>query len=61
MQLVEFYAKTKSIRPEVQVGFHIWHNTHSILCTGAEQDYRPYTEYSDFLKPVVYDNPAGGE
>jgi hypothetical protein len=25
----------------------------------AEQDYRPYTEYADFLKPVVYDNPAG--
>jgi hypothetical protein len=55
----EFYAKTKSIRPEVQVGFHIWHNIAFNPMYRAEQDYRPYTEYSDFLKPVVYDNPAG--
>ncbi len=55
----EFYAKVKSIRPEVQVGFHIWHNIAFNPIYRAEQDYRPYTEYSDFLKPVVYDNPAG--
>jgi hypothetical protein len=55
----EFYAKAKSVRPDVQVGFHIWHNIAFNPIYRAEQDYRPYTEYADFLKPVVYDNPAG--
>ena len=55
----EFYAKAKSIRPDVQIGFHIWHNIAFNPIYRAEQDYRPYTEYADFLKPVVYDNPAG--
>src|SRR5665213_1448898 len=55
----EFYAKAKSIKPEVQVGFHIWHNIAFSPMYRAEQAYAPYTEYSDFLKPVLYDNPAG--
>jgi hypothetical protein len=55
----EFYARTKAIRPEAEVGFHIWHNIAFNPMYRAEQDYRPYTEYADFLKPVVYDNPAG--
>jgi hypothetical protein len=55
----EFYSRAKSIKPDVQVGFHIWHNIAFNPIYRAEQDYRPYTEYADFLKPVVYDNPAG--
>jgi hypothetical protein len=55
----EFYAKAKAIRPEVEVGFHIWHNVAFNPIYRAEQDYSRYTEYADFLKPVVYDNPAG--
>jgi hypothetical protein len=55
----EIHAKAKSLRPEVQVGFHIWQNIAFNPLYRAEQDYRPYTEYADFLKPVVYDNPAG--
>lgn len=55
----EFYAKAKAIRPEVEIGFHIWHNIAFNPIYRAEQDYRPYTEYADYLKPVVYDNPAG--
>jgi hypothetical protein len=55
----EFYTKAKSIKPDVQVGFHIWHNISFNPIYRAEQDYQPYTEYADFLKPVVYDNPAG--
>jgi hypothetical protein len=54
----EFYAKAKSIRPAVKVGFHLWHNIAFNPMYRAEQDFRPYTEYADFLKPVVYDNPA---
>jgi hypothetical protein len=55
----EIYTKAKSLRPDVQVGFHIWQNIAFNPLYRAEQDYRPYTEYADFLKPVVYDNPAG--
>ncbi|HVT88740.1 MAG TPA: twin-arginine translocation signal domain-containing protein [Tepidisphaeraceae bacterium] len=55
----EFYAKAKAIKPEIQIGFHIWHNIAFNPMYRAEQDYKPYTEYADFLKPVVYDNPAG--
>jgi hypothetical protein len=55
----EFYAKAKAIKPDALVGFHIWHNMSFNPIYRAEQDYKPYTEYADFLKPVVYDNPAG--
>ena len=55
----EFYNKAKSIKPEVQIGFHIWHNIAFNPMYRAEQDYQPYTEYADFLKPVIYDNCAG--
>jgi hypothetical protein len=52
------YAKAKSLRPDLPVGFHIWQNASFNPIYRAEQDYRPYLEYSDFLKPVLYDNPA---
>ncbi len=54
----EFYTKAKSIRPAVQVGFHIWQNISFSPFYRAEQDYQAYTEYADFLKPALYDNPA---
>jgi len=54
----EFYTKAKSIRPDVQVGFHIWQNVSFSPFYRAEQDYQTYTEYADFLKPALYDNPA---
>ncbi len=54
----EFSVKAKSIKPGVQIGYHIWHNISFNPIYRAEQDYQPYTEYADFLKPVVYDNPA---
>ncbi|HTB61963.1 MAG TPA: hypothetical protein VK737_00110 [Opitutales bacterium] len=54
----EFYAKAKSIRPDVQIGFHIWQNVSFSPFYRAEQDYQLYTEYADFLKPALYDNPA---
>jgi hypothetical protein len=54
----EFYAQAKSIRPEIQIGFHLWQNISFNPLYRAEQDYPPYTEYADFLKPALYDNPA---
>jgi hypothetical protein len=55
----EFSARARAIRPGVPVGYHLWQNIAFNPLYRAEQDYRPYTEYADFLKPVVYDNPAG--
>jgi len=54
----EFYTKAKAIRPEVQVGFHLWQNISFSPFYRAEQDYQAYTAYADFLKPAFYDNPA---
>jgi hypothetical protein len=55
----EFSVKAKSIRPGIQIGYHIWQNISFNPVYRAEQDYKPYTEYADFLKPALYDNPAG--
>jgi hypothetical protein len=54
----EFSVRAKAIKPGIQVGYHIWHNISFNPIYRAEQDYQPYTEYADFLKPVVYDNPG---
>ena len=54
----EFSAKAKSLRPGIPIGYHIWHNIAFNPIYRAEQDYRPYTEFADYLKPVIYDNPA---
>lgn len=55
----EFSATAKSFKAGVEVGYHLWHNIAFNPIYRAEQDYAPYTEYADFLKPVVYDNCAG--
>ncbi len=53
------YHLVKSIRPEVAVGWHIWHNNSFSPFYRAEQDYNEFREYSDFLKVVMYNNCGG--
>ena len=55
----EFSTRAKAVKPGIQVGYHIWQNISFNPIYRAEQDYHPYTEYADFLKPALYDNPAG--
>ncbi len=55
----EFSARAKAIRPGIPIGYHIWQNISFNPMYRAEQDYGPYTEFADFLKPALYDNPAG--
>jgi len=55
----ELYKKVKSIKPEVQMGFHIWHNTSFNPIFRADQDYELYKGFSDYIKPVLYSNSAG--
>jgi len=54
------YAKVKSIKSTVGVGWHIWHNNSFNPIYRAEQDLSELSKYSDFLKMVMYHN-CGGE
>ncbi|MGH9351224.1 MAG: hypothetical protein ACRD2G_03550, partial [Terriglobia bacterium] len=53
------YGTAKSIRPSLQVGFHIWHNVSFSPFYRAEQDYWKLRQSADFLKVVMYNNCAG--
>ncbi len=55
----QIHKLVKSIRPEVQVGWHIWHNNSFSPFFRAEQDYSEFSRYSDFLKVVMYNNCGG--
>ncbi len=54
------YSSVKSVKPDVPVGWHIWHNNSFNPIYRAEQDLQVLSEYSDFLKIVIYHN-CGGE
>ena len=53
------YEKIKSIKPGLQVGWHIWHNNSFNPIYRAEQDLAAIAPHSDFLKMVMYHNCAG--
>ncbi len=53
------YAKVKSIKPSMGVGWHIWHNNSFSPIYRAEQDLQRIAPHSDFLKIVIYNNVAG--
>jgi hypothetical protein len=54
------YKTVKTAKPSVPVGWHIWHNNSFNPIYRAEQDLSVLTEYSDYLKMVMYHN-CGGE
>jgi hypothetical protein len=53
------YQFAKSIRRDVDVGWHLWHNNSFSPFYRAEQDYAEFRKYSDFLKVVMYNNCGG--
>jgi hypothetical protein len=53
------YGEVKSIRHDLPVGWHIWHNNSFSPFYRAERDYRKFEGISDFLKVVMYNNCAG--
>ena len=53
------YKLVKSIKPGIPVGWHIWHNVSFSPFHRAEMDYARMTAFSDFIKPVLYNNCAG--
>src|SRR5436190_11878243 len=54
------YKTVKSAKNSVPVGWHIWHNNSFNPIYRAEQDLEVLSQYSDFLKVVMYNN-CGGE
>jgi hypothetical protein len=54
------YKTVKSAKPAVPVGWHIWHNNSFNPIYRAEQDLHELSNYSDFIKVVMYNN-CGGE
>jgi hypothetical protein len=54
------YKTVKTAKPSVPVGWHIWHNNSFNPIYRAEQDLQVLSQYSDFLKMVMYHN-CGGE
>jgi hypothetical protein len=53
------YKQTKSIRPSVQVGWHVWHALSFSPFFRAQTDLQKISDYSDYLKITVYNNLGG--
>ena len=56
----ELYRHVKSLNPALPVGWHLWHNLSFSPFHRAEEDYAALAPFSDFIKPVLYNN-CGGE
>jgi hypothetical protein len=55
----ELYRKVKSVAPALPVGWHLWHNLSFSPFHRAEEDYATLAGFSDYIKPVLYNNCAG--
>ena len=55
----ELYQRMKSANPALPIGWHIWQNVSFSPFQRAEEDYSLIKQYSDFIRPAVYNNVAG--
>ncbi|MGN6370147.1 MAG: hypothetical protein ACTHN5_17970 [Phycisphaerae bacterium] len=55
----QIYKLVKSIKPDLPVGTHIWHTVSFSPFHRAEMDYAQIAQFTDFIKPVLYNNCAG--
>ena len=53
------YEKVKSIKPQNQVGWHVWHAHSFSPFFRAQTDLNEISKYSDYLKMTVYHNLGG--
>jgi hypothetical protein len=56
----DMHKLAHEIAPAKGIGWHVWHNNSFSPFYRAEQDYSEFSQYSDFLKVVMY-NFCGGE
>ncbi len=54
------YERAHSVKRDLHVGWHIWHNNSFSPFYRAQQDLQQLARHSDFLKMVMYHN-CGGE
>jgi hypothetical protein len=54
------YQRAKSVNPKLQIGFHVWQNISFSPFQRAEENLADLANCSDFLRPAVYNNCAGG-
>lgn len=54
------YNKVKSFKPQMQVGWHVWHAHSFSPFFRAQTDLKEISKYSDYLKMTVYHNAIGG-
>jgi hypothetical protein len=55
----DIYGVAKACKPEIQVGWHVYHNLTFNPFYRADQDYEELGKLSDFIKVVAYNNCAG--
>jgi hypothetical protein len=55
----DIYGVAKACRPNIQVGWHVYHNLSFSPFYRADQDYDEISRFSDFIKVVAYNNCAG--
>jgi hypothetical protein len=53
------YSLVKSIKPAMQVGWHVWHAHSFSPFFRAQTDMQELSKYSDYLKMTVYHNLGG--
>ena len=54
------YRRVKSINPALQVGWHVWQNVSFSPFQRAEENLADLATFSDFIRPALYNNVAGG-
>lgn len=54
------YRKVKGVNPSLQVGWHVWQNVSFSPLQRAEENLEDLAGCSDFIRPAVYNNVAGG-
>ncbi len=55
----DIYGVAKACKPNLQVGWHVYHNISFSPFYRADQDYAEMSRFSDFIKVVTYNNCAG--
>jgi hypothetical protein len=54
------HRKVKSVNPALQVGWHVWQNVSFSPFQRAEENLAELADCSDFIRPALYNNVAGG-
>jgi hypothetical protein len=54
------YRKVKGINPALHVGWHVWQNVSFSPFQRAEENLADLAGFSDFIRPALYNNVAGG-